>query len=98
MTSIRFLEEAEDEFLEAIRYYTKQSRGIGADFVSEVRLAIDLIVSYPEGTPLIRPSVHRKVLRRYPYSLLYTIEPDGVLVIAVMRQSRRPGYWHRRLK
>jgi toxin ParE1/3/4 len=98
MTTVRFLDEAADEFLEAIRYYAQQSRAIVVDCVDEVRLAIDSIANYPDGAPLIRPSVHRKVVRKYPYSLLDTVEPEGVLVIAVMRQSRRPGYWHPRLK
>jgi plasmid stabilization system protein ParE len=98
MTHVRFLDEAAEEFLEAIRYYAQQSRGIGVDFVDEVRVAIDFIATYPEGATLIRPSVYRKVVRKYPYSLLYTVEPEGILVIAVMRQSRRPGYWHPRLK
>jgi toxin ParE1/3/4 len=28
---------------------------------------------------------------------LYTVEPDFVLIVAVMHCSREPGYWKRRV-
>ena len=64
MTEVRLLEEAQDEFLEAVLYYTAQSRGVGTDFVQEVRHALDFIKDYPEGAPGIRPTVHRKTVRK----------------------------------
>ncbi len=42
MTTVVFLEEAEDEFLEAIRYYTEHSWALGVDFVTEVQRAVIL--------------------------------------------------------
>jgi hypothetical protein len=35
--------------------------------------------------------------RVFPYAVLYTIELDYVLIIAVMHTHREPGYWRRRL-
>jgi hypothetical protein len=33
----------------------------------------------------------------FPYAVLYTIESDYVLIIAVMHCHRKPDYWHSRL-
>jgi hypothetical protein len=38
-------------------------------------------------------------LTRYPYSLVYRIEPDGsVLIVAVAHSSREPSYWEGRTR
>ena len=33
----------------------------------------------------------------FPYGVLYTIEDDYVLIVAVMHLSREPGYWKKRI-
>ena len=44
------------------------------------------------GTP--GASQARKLrLSRFPYSLVYRLHGDVIMVIAVAHQSRHPGYW-----
>jgi hypothetical protein len=38
------------------------------------------------------------VLRRFPFSILYIVEDDRVIVVAIMHHHRRPDYWHARIK
>jgi toxin ParE1/3/4 len=33
----------------------------------------------------------------FPYGVLYTIEAEFILIVAVMHCSREPGYWKRRI-
>lgn len=33
---------------------------------------------------------------RFPYTLVYRIEGEVIHVVALMHQSRKPGYWGRR--
>ena len=35
-------------------------------------------------------------LGRYPYSLVYRVDGDTLHVLALMHQSRKPGYWTKR--
>jgi len=35
----------------------------------------------------------RVLVRRFPYSLLYRVDPDVIFVVAVAHVRRRPGYW-----
>lgn len=36
------------------------------------------------------------LLRRYPFGVVYRIEPARILIIAVAHGHRRPGYWRGR--
>lgn len=44
----------------------------------------------------IEPDIRRFVLRKFPYSIIYSIEPDCVMILAVAHQRREPGYWRER--
>lgn len=35
--------------------------------------------------------------RVFPYSLIISVEPDALLVLAVAHARRRPGYWRDRI-
>ena len=41
--------------------------------------------------------MRRRMLNRFPYGLLYAVEADRIIVVAVMHLHRRPGYWKDRL-
>jgi hypothetical protein len=38
-----------------------------------------------------------EALHRYPFSIIYRIEVERVLIVAVAHERRRPGYWKTRL-
>jgi hypothetical protein len=37
-------------------------------------------------------------LERFPYRLLFVLEPERAVVVAVMHLHRRPEYWKRRVR
>ncbi len=84
---------AERELNEAAQYYELERPGLGQAFLNEVERCLRSIVEHPEAGTLIRGGVRRRILRRFPYGLLYTIKADGVRVLAVMNLKRRPTYW-----
>jgi len=84
---------AEQELNEAAQYYEGECPGLGVAFLGEVARAIDFIIEHSEGAPLVAGTVRRKLLRRFPYGLLYSVQPDTVRILAVMNQRRRPFYW-----
>ena len=90
-------EEARDEFLAAIDWYDEARQGLGAEFVAEVESAIATIEDNPTFYAELDDGIRRCLVNRFPYALLYSIEPDRVLILAVMHTSRRPGYWRNRL-
>jgi toxin ParE1/3/4 len=50
------------------------------------------IREFPTRYIAIDDEVRRCVAWKFPYGILYTIEQDYILILAVMHCSREPGY------
>jgi len=97
MTGAIFHPEAQDEFREAAGFYERQAAGLGDDLIAEVNRAVEGILKYPEAGPVVRWGARRRLVLRFPYAVIYRMEPEQIVVLAVMHTSRRPGYWQHRL-
>ncbi len=96
MTPVRFLEEAQDEFLEQISYYEEHQKGLGDRFRESVEAAIALASAHPKlGSPW-KLRTRRAFLRGFPFSVVYCIETMELVVFALAHFRRRPTYWRRR--
>jgi plasmid stabilization system protein ParE len=93
---VRFHTEAETEMNEAVDYLNGESLGLGDIFLDDIQHAINLITSHPEIAPVVEGRVRRKLLRKFPYSLIYSIVGEEIRILAVMHQHRRPFYWQHR--
>jgi plasmid stabilization system protein ParE len=91
-----FHELAEDELNEAAEYYESQIRGLGAAFLTEVQHSINFIQSNPESSPRILNVVRKRILRRFPYNILYSVTESAIQILAVAHQKRRPFFWRAR--
>jgi plasmid stabilization system protein ParE len=92
-----FHPEAEAEFLAAVDYYEDCEEGLGVDFAVEIQSAIDRAMQNPRAWAALEDDVRRCQTKRFPYGVLYSEEPGGVFVLAVMHLHRDPDYWkHRR--
>ena len=93
MTRSVCLVPAEEEMLEAAEYYESQTRGLGRAFLAEVQRTVDRIVEHPRLGQLVRRGIRRRLTRRFPFGILYRVDPEEIVIIAVMHLRRRPGYW-----
>ena len=91
--TVRLLPPAEQEMFDAARYYELQAPGLGQDFLDKVELALQDLVNSSERWPIVQDDIRRRLIRRFPYSLLYKIDQDAVVILAVMHQRRHPSYW-----
>lgn len=81
---------------EASRFYESEANGLGSEFLEDVQRVIDSLREYRElGRPVGR-GLRQALLRKFPYSLVYAVDSDEILVVAVAHQRRRPGYWRKR--
>jgi plasmid stabilization system protein ParE len=91
--TIRFVEEAQREFLDAISYYEKARAGFGRRFKEEVDRSILWVAAHPELYRL-RPDSHRRInLRVFPYYIPYVVRGQILWVLAVAHGGRKPLYW-----
>ena len=87
---------AETEINEAADYYDLESSGLGGVFLDEVERALAQVTDFPDAAAPVRAGVHRRLLRKFPYALLYSLRADEIRILAVAHQKRRPFYWHGR--
>jgi plasmid stabilization system protein ParE len=92
-----FLPEADEEFRESARYYEHECPGLGLTFIAAVHKAISWIMENPMATTPVGSGIRSKVVGRFPYSGLYAVEGNVLVIIAVAHQRRRPGYWRSRV-
>lgn len=90
---ITFHKLAEQELNDAADYYNSKSEGLGDIFLNELQSSVNHIRQFPESAPLINRVVRRKIIRRFPYSIMYSVKPDRIRILAIASQKRRPFYW-----
>ncbi len=90
---VKFTVTARQELEDAVLYYELEYSGLGRRFKEEVRKAALRIATYPEAWSIERGDVRKCLLHRFPYKLIYSVEKDHVLIIAVAHQHRKPDYW-----
>jgi toxin ParE1/3/4 len=91
-----FHPEALTEYAEAVQYYSQQRTEVAQAFIDAVENAVYRIRESPTRCRAIDEDVRRCLTQKFPYGILYTIEPDYILILAVMHCSREPGYWKNR--
>jgi len=96
MTSLRFNPLAERELWKAAEFYEAERTGLGGEFLDEISRSLAFAVEFPEAATVIRGSVRRLVVSRFPYSILYRRLQGGIRVLAIAHHKRRPEFWHGR--
>ncbi|MFO0659158.1 MAG: type II toxin-antitoxin system RelE/ParE family toxin [Polyangiaceae bacterium] len=76
---------------DAIAWYEQQRDGLGAVFLDELNRSFDLIARLPEQYRCIERNTRRALLRRFPYSVYFTVtDSQEAIVWAVLHQHRHP--------
>lgn len=93
---VRLRPEAEQDLLEAALWYEANEPGLGGQFLDRVQATLAAIAGQPTAYTAVHDSVRRALVKRFPFGVFYTIEDDGVVVIAVLHGSRHPRAWRER--
>jgi plasmid stabilization system protein ParE len=94
---IRFDQDALKEYLEAIVFYSNRDRKIGLRFADAVETGVTTIVSRPTRFRELEDGIRRYRVPRFPYSILYHVAADEILILCVKHDRRNPDYWRYRL-
>jgi plasmid stabilization system protein ParE len=93
-----FHPEAERELHEAAARYESEVSELGLRFVDEIERVIRLLLEHPDLGSRLDDELRHFVLRRFPFSVVYAVMKDVVLVLAIAHGSREPGYWRLRVQ
>ena len=95
---LRIAKPASEELADAVRWYEAQRPGLGGDLYDAVNGTIESITRQPElGSTDYADRLSRRVLiSRFPYHVVYRLEADAIIILAIAHMKRRPGYWKHR--
>ncbi|WFP49860.1 type II toxin-antitoxin system RelE/ParE family toxin [Methylomonas sp. EFPC3] len=95
--NVEFLAAAETELDQAYQWYEQQQSGLGKQYLSEFDAAIRRITAFPKSYVLIDTEIRRCLIKRFPYGVLYGIDRQSIIVVAVAHLHRKPDYWLARI-
>ncbi len=93
----RWAEEALDEYQKAARYYGRKELGLDERFIECIESAIESVCNSPKMWPFLEDDFRRRVADVFPYSVIYLDDNEVIVIVAIMHDSREPGYWRKRL-
>ena len=96
MSAIQFDPDARAEFLDAVEYYEKCEPGLGRRFRLAVETSAGDAAESPFRFRVLRGRFRRCLVPGFPYSIIFSIEPEFILVMAVAHAKRKPGFWNDR--
>ena len=85
-----FHPDAREEFLAAIAFYNNSVPGLGAEFAAEIEAAVDRVEAFPRMWPEVSFEIHRCLVQRFPYALLYAIENGTVVKPSATQRKLEP--------
>lgn len=91
--TVRFVQEAQQEFMDTIRYYEEAEPGLGRRFSVEAVSAVRRLGDHPEAYRIRRADQRRINLKTFPFYLPFILRGETVWVLAVAHESRKPRYW-----
>ena len=91
MRSVEFHPEAQNEFVAAAQFYENRTEGLGLDFTLTVQRAYERLLGHPaSGAPFGR-LLKRVLVPKFPYGLLYRVEPDRIYVAEPVNRNETVG-------
>lgn len=86
------------DFDEAADWYAARGENLKVEFIEAVSGAFSRIVNSPLSFPIAYGSHVRKVqVKRFPYTIYYTIQSERILIYSVFHTSRNPIIWRGRI-
>jgi len=95
-STVRFRPEAMAELFEAVDWYESRALGLGTEFLRSLDASLAAIQRRPLAYPIVFGRLRRAVLRRFPYSVIYDLSGDEILIVACIHGRRDPKRWQDR--
>jgi plasmid stabilization system protein ParE len=89
--------EAEDDLKEAYSWYEDKRQGLGHDFLLHVAAGLNFIKRSPNIHPIEYRGTRKHLIKRFPYKIVFLVEKEKVIILAVIHSKRSPVLIKRRI-
>jgi toxin ParE1/3/4 len=96
-TKFTILPAAVAEFQDAAAYCERQAPELGERFRQEYVNTLDRIAKFPKVHPRNGEFTRQCKFRRFPYAIVYRVDPGEIVVAAVAHLKSDQRYWRGRL-
>ncbi len=79
--------------MKEVAYYSKANEGLGVKFAQAVEIAARSALANPAGGVPSAKGTRSRIVKGFPFSVVYRVSDSEFLVVAVMHHRRDPGYW-----
>ena len=89
--------EAENDLKETFSWYEDKRVGLGYDFLLQVDAGLRFIERNPEISPPKYKETRKYIIKRFPYKIIYLVEKERLVVLAVIHGKRSPNLTKKRI-
>jgi len=75
----------------AFSWYERQQRGLGFEFLNCIESGTKSILEHPEMYRIYYSNFRRCLIKRFPFSIFYTIEEKAIIVHSVFSNRQDPN-------
>ena len=94
---VRILDVCLTEIDDALSWYREQGPELPDRLLREIRISIDKLAPFPEAFHTLFEPYRRLRLVRFPYSLVFRVESDTIIIVAFLHQQSDPAKWRKLL-
>jgi len=87
--TLRFLPEIEEDVINGYVWYERKSRGLGEEFLRIFYACSNELLWNPLLNPIVYEDFRRRLLRRFPYAIYFTIEKDRISYEEITKQVEK---------
>lgn len=91
--NIRFTKLAQREFDEVVNWYQSKGNQLDTQFILDFNRTIRRMIAYPLSCTPIKTDKKRCLLSKFPYGIIFQMDNQTIIVLAVMHLHREPDYW-----
>ncbi len=88
---LRYTSRAIQDLELALVWYERQRRGLGFEFLDCVEATIKSILSNPRKFRIYYAQIRGRVVRRFPFSIFYSIEEHEIVIHSVFDNRQDPA-------
>lgn len=88
--NLYYTDRSKEDIDLAIMWYELQRKGLGFDFLDCVDVALRNILRFPKMYAISYANYRRCVISRFPFSIIYTIEGEEIIIHSVFDNRQDP--------